>query len=226
MDKMELKAAKREILGKKVRFLRRNGVTPANLYGHNIKSTALQIEHSQLKHILAKAGKSSLISLKLDGEKTPKMVIVRDIQRHPLNGELLHVDFYQVKMAEKIKLEVALVLTGEAPAVKDLDGILLQNLSSVEVECLPADMPHNIEVDLSPLIEIDQALRVQDLTVGAGVSILTDPDKVVALVTGRRVEVEEEAPEVEVEVEVEAEVPAEEKKEEVAEVTSEETEAE
>jgi large subunit ribosomal protein L25 len=112
-----------------------------------------------------------------------------------LRGELLHTDFYQVKMAEKLKVEVPLSLVGEASAVTELDGIMLQDLSSVEVECLPADIPHLIEVDLSGLEKIDQAIHVADLTVGKGVTILTDPEKVVVIITHRRVEAEEEAPE-------------------------------
>lgn len=209
MDKIELPAISRTIMGKKVRFLRREGITPVNLYGHGIESTALQIETHALRQTLAKAGTSSLIALKVDGEKRPRTVIIRDFQRDPLSGELLHADFYQVKLAEKLKLEVPLVLVGEAPAVRDLDGIMLQNLSSLEVECLPANMPHNVEVDLSGLTQIDQALHVKDISVGDGVTVLTDPEKVVVVVTGRRAEVIEE------EVEVEAEV--EEKEEEVAE---------
>jgi large subunit ribosomal protein L25 len=214
MDQIELSASSREILGKKVRFLRRNGITPANLYGHGIASVPLQIETSVLKHTLARAGTSSLIGLKVDGEKSPRMVIFRDVQRDPLNGQLLHADLYQVRMAEKIKLEVPLVLIGESPAVKDLDGIMLQNLSSLEVECLPANMPHNVEVDLSRLTEIDQGLHVKDLSVSDGITVLSDPEKVVVLITGRRAEVVEE-----VEAEVKAEV--EEKEEEAAEAKQE-----
>ncbi len=207
MDQIELVAASRDILGKKVRFLRRQGLIPANLYGRNVESTALQIDTSQLKHTLTKAGKSSLIALKVDGTKLPKMVIVRDIQREPLSGELLHVDLYQVKMEEKIKLEVPLLLVGEASAIKDRGGILVQNMSTLEVECLPADMPHNIEVDLSVLSDIDQAVRVADIHVDEGVTILTDADQAIVQIARSRVEVEiaEEVAAAEAEVVVEEE---------------------
>lgn len=225
MDQIELVAASRDILGKKVRFLRRQGLIPANLYGHNVESTALQIEASQLKHTLTKAGRSSLIALKVDGTKSPKMVIVRDVQREPLSGELLHVDFYQVKMEEKIKLEVPLLFIGEAPAIKERGGILVQNMNSLEVECLPADMPHNIEVDLSVLEEIDQAVHVGDIHADDGVTILTDPDQAIVQIARSRVEVEiaEEiaAAEAEVEEEVEAKVEVEEEKVEAPEPTEE-----
>lgn len=217
MEQIELSAATRDILGKKVRFLRRQGLTPANLYGHNIKSTALQVDTIQLKHTLAKAGKSSLVALKVDSAKRPKMVIIRDIQREPLTGGLLHVDLYQVKMEERIKIEVSLLFVGEAPAIRDRGGILVQNMNSIEVECLPANMPHNIEVDLSVLQEIDQAVHVKDLSVDEGVTILTDPEQSIVQIARSKVEVEiaEEL----VAAEAEAEAEAEEEKAEAAETT-------
>ncbi len=190
MEQIELSAATRDILGKKVRFLRRQGLTPANLYGRNVKSTALQVDTTQLKHTLAKAGKSSLVALKVDSAKRPKMVIIRDIQREPLTGGLLHVDLFQVKMEERIKIEVSLLFVGEAPAIRDRGGILVQNMNSIEVECLPANMPHNIEVDLSVLQEIDQAVHVKDLSVDEGVTILTDPEQSIVQIARSKVEVE------------------------------------
>ncbi len=221
MDQIELVAASRDILGKKVRFLRRQGLIPANLYGHNVESTALQIEASQLKHTLTKAGKSSLIALKVDGTKGPKMVIVRDVQREPLSGEVLHVDLYQVKMEEKIKLEVPLLFVGEAPAIKERGGILVQNMNSLEVECLPADMPHNIEVDLSVLEEIDQAVHVGDIHADEGVTILTDPDQAIVQIARSRVEAEIAEEIAAAEAEVEEEVGVEEEKVEAPEPTEE-----
>jgi large subunit ribosomal protein L25 len=205
MDNIELVAHKRDLLGKKVRFLRRKGVTPVNLYGHGIESSALQIETPALKKALAQAGKTRLVHLKIGSAKRPHMAIVREIQRDPVKGELLHVNFYQVRMDEKLKIAVPLVLTGKAPAVKEFGGILVQELSSIEVECLPANMPHSIEADLSGLVELDQALHVKDLRVGENVVIITDPGKVVAKIARLRIEVVEEvaAPAAEVEAEVE-----------------------
>ncbi len=215
MEQIELSAATRDILGKKVRFLRRQGLTPANLYGHDVKSTALQVDTIQLKHTLAKAGKSSLVALKVDSAKRPKMVVIRDIQREPLTGGLLHVDLFQIKMEERIKIEVSLLFVGEAPAIRDRGGILVQNMNSVEVECLPAKMPHNIEVDLSVLQEIDQAVHVKDLSVDEDVTILTDPEQSIIQIARSKVEVEiaEEL------VAAEAEAEAEEEMAEAAETT-------
>lgn len=218
MEQIELSAATRDILGKKVRFLRRQGLTPANLYGHNIKSTALQVDTIQLKHTLAKAGKSSLVALKVDSAKRPKMVVIRDIQREPLTGGLLHVDLYQIKMEEKIKIKVSLLFVGEAPAIRDRGGILVQNMNSVEVECLPANMPHNIEVDLSVLQELDQAVHVKDLSVDEDVTILTDLEQSIIQITRSKVEVEIAEELVAAEAEAE-EVAAGEEKAEAAETT-------
>jgi large subunit ribosomal protein L25 len=217
MDKIELVAHKRDLLGKKVRFLRREGVTPVNLYGHGLESTSLQIETPALKKALAQAGRTSLVHLKVGSAKRPHIAIVRGIQRDPAKGELLHVDFYQVRMDEKLKIKVPLVLMGKAPAVKDLGGILVQEMGSIEVECLPANMPHSIEADISGLVQLDQAVHVKDLHVGDGVTILADPGKVVAKIARLRVEVVEAvaAPAAEAEAE-----------EEVAEEAAEEAKAE
>jgi large subunit ribosomal protein L25 len=223
MEQIELSAATRDILGKKVRFLRRQGLTPANLYGHNVKSTALQIDTIQLKHTLASAGKSSLVALKVDSAKRPKMVIIRDVQREPLTGSLVHVDLYQVKMEEKLKLEVPLLFVGEASAIKDRGGILVQNMNSVEVECLPANMPHSIEVDLSVLKELDQAVHVKDLSVDESVTILTDPEQPIIQIVRSRVEAEIAEELVAAEAAVE-EVEVEEEKVEAAEIKEEASE--
>ncbi len=205
MDKIELSASTRDILGKKVRFLRRQGLTPANLYGNNIQSTALQIDTHQLKHTLGRAGKSSLIALKLDDTKRPRMVVVRDIQRNPLTGDVLHVDLYQVRMEEKMKLEVPIVLTGEAPAIRERGGILVQNMNSLDVECLPADMPRSIEVDISVLTELDQAIHINDLHVAEGITILSDPESSIVQISRSRVEAEIALEEIAAAVEAEAE---------------------
>lgn len=205
MDRIELAAQKRELLGKKVRFLRRKGITPVNFYGHGAESVSLQIETPALKKALAQAGMTSLVYLTVDSGKHPHMAIVRGIQRDPVKGDLLHVDFYQVRMDQKLKIEVPLVLVGKAPAVKEFGGILVQELSSIEVECLPTNMCHSIEADVSALVNLDQATHVKDLKVGEGITIVTNPEKVVAKIARLRVEVEAvAAPTAEAEAEAEA----------------------
>lgn len=209
MNREELKVSHRDILGKKVRFLRREGLTPVNLYGPNIESTPLQAETPLLKRLIARAGRNALITLKVDEAKKVRVVMVRDIQRDPLNDELLHVGFFQVEMTHRVRAEVPLLFLGEAPAANTSRAMLIQNLTSLQVEALPADLPHDIEVDLSVLEEIDQSIHVRDIVVDEAVEVLTDPDQVVARVMESKVEklveeIEEEAVAVE-EAEVEAE---------------------
>ena len=126
MKQTELLATTRETLGKKVRFLRRQEITPVHLFGHNIKSVALQCDSAQLRRVLNQTGRTGLISLKVDDAKKPKNVVIREIQRQPHTRELLHVDFYQVSMAKKIRIEIPIVSLGEAPALKEKENFLMQ----------------------------------------------------------------------------------------------------
>ena len=192
MDQIELEVTNREILGKKVRFLRRQGITPVHLFGHGIESVALQCDTARLKRVLAEAGKTRLISLKLDDEKRPRNVVVREVQTEPCIGKLLHVDFYQVKMAEVVKVEVPVVLVGEAPILKLKENILLQELNTLTVECLPAKMPTSLEIDISSLTEPDQVIRVKDIELDKEVAVLREPELAVVRISSRPVEREEE----------------------------------
>lgn len=195
MEREELKTSRREINGKKVRFLRREGLTPANLYGPGIESVPLQADTAVVKRMLYKVGRNALVSLRIDGDKKSRMVMVRDIQRDPLNGSLLHVDFFQVEMTHKVRADVSLVFVGEAPAAKSRRAMLIESLSQLHVEALPADLPSHIEVDLSVLVEIDQAIHVRDISAGDGVEVLTDPDQVIARVMESKAEAVEEVAE-------------------------------
>lgn len=201
-----LEVSRREITGKKVRFLRREGIIPASLYGHGIDSTALQVDAKPLKQMLAQAGKTDLIDLKFTDSKTTKRVLVREVQQNPLTDELLHVDFYQVKMTERISAEVPLAFIGDAPALKNRDTSLLRLIDSLTVEALPDALPHSLEVDISTLEHTDQAVYVKDIHVGDGVTLLGDPEQMVIKVSEARraVEVEEEVVEAEAGEEIEA----------------------
>ena len=197
MDKLELKITNREILGKKVKHLRRQGITPVHLFGHGIESLALQCDTVQIERVLSQAEQTGLISLKLDNEKKPRTVMVRAFDRDWRKGQLLHVDFYQVKLREKLKLEVPVVLVGEAPALKSKDNMLEHELDTLTIECLPAKIPANMEVDISSFTEPGQAIRVKDIILGEDIVILNDPELVVAKISWRPVEkVEEEVVEV------------------------------
>ncbi len=202
MDQIELKVTNREVLGKKVRFLRRQGITPVHLFGHGIESVALQCDTAKLKRVLAEAGKTRLISLELDGERSPRTVVIREVQTEPQTGESLHVDFYQVKMAEVVKVEVPVVLVGEAPALKLKGNTLAQELNTLTVECLPAKIPARVELDISSLTESEQAVRVKDIELDKEITVLNDPERVVARISSRPVERIEEPEIAEEEVEI------------------------
>jgi len=185
MEQIALQATNRKILGKKVKFLRRQGIIPVHLFGHNVESLALQCDVAQLQRVLAQAGKTRLINLKLDKAKRPRNVVVREIHRDLLTGELLHVDFYQVRMAEKIKVEVPIVLVGEAPALKSRENMLLHELNSLTIECLPDQIPANVDVDMSSLTEAEQAIRVKDVVLDEEVTILNDPEHLIVKISLR-----------------------------------------
>ncbi len=205
MDKIELKVASREILGKRVKHLRRQGITPVHVFGHGIESLALQCDTKELERVLSRAGQTRLIDLKLAKEKKPRTVVVREFDRDWRRGELVHVDFYQVRMEEKIRLEIPVVLIGEAPALKAKTNMLDHALGSLTVECLPAKIPGSIEVDISSLAELDQAIRVRDIPLDKDITVLNNPDLVVAKISWRPVEkVEEKVVEEVVEAEAEA----------------------
>ncbi len=173
--------------------MRRQGITPVHLFGHGVQSLALQCDTDKVERLLAQAGRTGLINLKLDEEKEPRTVVMREFDRDWRKGQLLHVDFYQVKMAEEIKLEVPVVLVGEAPALKSKDNMLEHELDTLTIECLPANIPDGIEVDISSLTEPEQAIRVKDIDLDEDITVLNDPELVVVKIGWRRVEkVEEE----------------------------------
>jgi large subunit ribosomal protein L25 len=219
MEQIELKAEPRTLTGRQVKRLRAEGYVPAVVYGSQVETAPIQVEGKTLHRVLAKAGGNTLISLQI-GKKKPVLTLAREIQRDIIRHHILHVDFYQVIMTEKITAEIPLVLTGEAPAVEE-GGILVHGLNTVEVQCLPADLPSALEVDLSSLAEFNDLVAVTDLQVPSSVTILSDPESVIARIEAPRiVEEEEEVLEEEVEVSAEPELvgkaePEEEAEEEV-----------
>jgi len=187
----------------------REGKVPAIVYGHNTEATPVTLDRLEFQKVFAKSGRTQLVDLVLDGGRTEK-VIVREIQTHPRRLGPIHVDFYQVNLQEKIEVEVPVHLTGESAAVKRGDADVLQPLHAVRVECLPSDIPASFEVDITPLEEIEAELRVSDLAVPKGVTILDEPEElVVKIVHKRELKVEEEIPAAEAAVPAEGEAAAE-----------------
>jgi len=199
MTMLELQAEPRTAVRRGLKRLRDQGYIPAVLYGHGISSQPLQVEERALNRVLARGGAHALISLSIAGTKERHTVLVREIQRHPTRRQVLHVDFYRVVMTEKLHAEVPLLLVGESPAVASGVAALIQHMDSVQVECLPGNLPSALEVDISLLKRVDQSLCIGDLARPDGVEILEDPEAVVvSLVTSRIARVEGEEAEVEV----------------------------
>ena len=190
MDRIELRAEPRSVVGKQVRALRRSGTIPANVYGHG-GSTAVQMAVREAERVLARAGRTHLIELAMDGG-APTTVLVKDYQRHPTRGSLLHVDCYRVAMNETLKIDVPLQLVGEAPGIKAYDASVFQSLTTVSAESLPRDLPEAIPVDMSVLTDLDSAVYVRDLPVPSGVTITADPDELVVKLLPPTVEEEPE----------------------------------
>ncbi len=205
---MELNVQKREILGKKVESLRQEGLIPAELYGHGSENTHLSVPAKEFSKLFKEAGESTIINLNLENKKLP--VLIHDLQKNPLNDEISHIDFYQVRMDEKITASVPLEFVGEASAVREKGGVLIKAAQEIEIEALPADLPHKIEVDLSHLSDIGMNIHVKDLKIDSKARILVDPETVIAIVAEPTKEEIEEKPITVEEVKVEGE----EKKEE------------
>jgi large subunit ribosomal protein L25 len=184
-----LKAEKREITGKKVKSLRNDGFIPAVIYGHGTKPQSLSIRANEFKKIFSEAGTSSLVDLKI-GESGAVKVLTHEPQYNPVTEAPMHIDFYKVRMDEKIKTEIPLEFVGESEAVEQLDGSLVTNRDNVEVECLPSDLISEIVVDLSVLKTFEDVINVSDLKIPSGIEIMTEKEEVIALVEPPRSEEE------------------------------------
>jgi len=210
---MELKATKRDILGGKTRNLRKQGLVPAELYGREAENLHLSVSEKDFRRVFAEAGESTIIDLEVDGEMYP--VLVNDFQKDPISRNFISVDFYRVRMDEKISAPVDIEIVGEAPAVKEKGGMLVRAMEEAEVEALPANLPHKLIVDVSGLTEIGQSVFVKDIQTKGNFRILVSPETVIATVS--EIPEEEEAASVSVEsVVVEGEEKRAEKKSEEA----------
>ncbi len=188
MEQIAIQATKREVSGKRVKTLRAAGKLPAVLYGHNVENQQLEINERDFVKAFKTAGESTIINLMVDGKTQP--VLIHDVQNHYLNDQPIHVDFYAVNMTEKLKVRIPIHFIGESPAVKAMGGTLVKNLSEVEVECLPADLPQAFEVDISVLNTFEDSIRLSDLKVGSKVEIIGNLEEQVANVVPPRSEEE------------------------------------
>jgi len=187
---LELNTQIRDVAGKKLKTLREKGFIPAVIYGPGHKPISLQINYKEFEKIFNEAGESTIIKLKIEGEKSDKNVLIHEIAKDPVKGKFIHVDFYHVRMDKPIKAEVPLVFEGEAPAVKVLEGVLVKNVTEIEIEALPKDLPHEIKVDISILDSFDKHIRAKDLILPSGVKIFINPEEMIVSVMPPRAEEE------------------------------------
>jgi large subunit ribosomal protein L25 len=188
MEKVVLKATKRDIRGKQVKALRRSGRLPAVIYGRRTEPVKISMDAHEAGLVLSKVGSSSLITIEVDGTEYP--ALVRERQRDYIKNRLIHVDFMAVSLTEKLRAEVRIELAGVSLAVKDSDAVLVTGLHSLTVECLPADLPDHVTVDIGPLAKVGDSIHVRDISMGEKVQILDDPDEMIVNATYAKVEVE------------------------------------
>mgnify|MGYP001607984912 CR=1 FL=1 len=199
---MELTVQTREIFGKKVKTLREQGLIPAELYGHELDNLHLTVPRKEFSKIFKEAGESTVIKLKTKDKEFN--VLVHDIEKNALTDEINHIDFYVVKKGEKIKVHALLRFIGESPAVKEKGAILVKAVHELEIEALPDDLLHHIEVDISKLIDLNTSILAKDLKISPKVKISANPETVIASVIEQKEEVVVEEIKVE-EVKVEGE---------------------
>jgi len=191
----ELIVAQREMVGKAAKHLRSAGLIPANIYGHKEESQAVQIDAVAFEALRRAHKTSGIIALRMDGNSKVQTALVRHIQRNPVNGKILHIDFFRVSLTERIVMKVPLHFVGEAPGVKDESGVLLHLLDALEVECAAQDIVNTFEVDVTSLAHIDDTLHANDVPLPQGFKLITDPEEPIAKVAATRAEKAEEAEE-------------------------------
>jgi len=199
MPEYKLQAKKRDTFGKKLKQMRKQGLIPAIIYGKGKENICLFVEKNVFNKVFNATGENALVKLIIEGEKEPKNVLVHEVQINPVVDDIIHVDFFEVKMDEKVETEVPLRFIGESPAVKNLGGTLITNKDSVEIKCLPSEIPKEIEVDISKLETFEDSIIARDLRIPKEIELLTDKGETIAFVNPPRTEEElaklEEKPE-------------------------------
>lgn len=179
MSKFTLKAQKREILGSKVKKLRKAGLVPASVFGKGVDSLSVSVNAVDFAKVYKQAGETSLIYLKVEGENKERPTLIKSLDMSPIKNEVLTIDFHQVNLKEKVTAQVPLEIIGESEAIKSQVAILSQNLHEIEVECLPTDIPEKFEINLEVLKEVGDSLKVADLSVLGEVEVMTDPETII-----------------------------------------------
>ncbi len=194
-EKVELIVTPREAMGSAAKHLRKEGILPANIYGHQEASQAIQINVRDFEQIVRSHAATGLIRLRQSGDGAVQTALIRHVQHDPRSGKAIHVDFFRVSMTERLVVRVALHFIGEAPGVKDEGGVLLHLLDAIEVEGMASDLPEFIEVDISPLSEIDSILHAGDVKLPDNFILITDAGEGVAKIAATRAEKAEVAEE-------------------------------
>lgn len=193
-EKISLNVEPRSVNGRKVKSLRRQGIIPANVFGKKVKSFPVQVDAKIFAKMYESAGETSLIYLNLP-DKKQHPVLITNLQKHPVTGDILHIDFRQVVLTEKVTAMIPLEITGESPAVKDKNGVLVQAVNEIEVEALPTDFPDNFTLDVSSLAEIGDSLLFKDLKYDKSkLTISLEPDDTLVTIKPQEEEVVEETP--------------------------------
>lgn len=182
MERTALKLSPRELVGKKVKSLRKAGITPVHLYGAGTEPRLLQGQTLELIKAMAKVGSHAPLFINIDGVGAEHVAFVREIQWNPVTDQLVHVDLLKVDLTKRVTAEVPLVLVGESPAAKELGGTVMQFLRTVEVEALPLEVPDRLEADVAALLDLSSILRAKDIRLPPGVTLVTDPEQPVARV--------------------------------------------
>ena len=180
MEKYVLEAKKREVIGKQVKALRREGLLPAVIYGSDIEPMPLTLNTNEVRQILNVIGANTLITLKIG--KKEHLALVRDLQREVIKRNLLHIDFQAVSMEETISTTVPVLVVGESPAVKELNALLVTSMDFLQIEAKAKDLPDTISVDVTELVQIGDHIQVKDLIISGDVNVLDDPDLTVIVV--------------------------------------------
>jgi large subunit ribosomal protein L25 len=191
MADLQINVDARTVTGKHTRRLRDAGIVPGVLFGKKAGSVPVQLDAKELESLYREAGRTSIVQVSVAGGR-PTSALIKSLTRHPLSGRAVHVDFFAPDLTHEMTVDVPIVFSGEAPAIEETGGSLFTSLDHLRVKALPADLPHEVHVDLTPLVDLEVAIHVRDVAVAGNVTVLNEPDEMIARVMPPRVEEEPE----------------------------------